>query len=62
MSFLVLDTSPTDETGMTMDSGLSWDRPRDGMERIRKRESVKSRNLIGIKPTPEWKICQRERG
>ena len=32
------------------------------MERRRKRESVTSRNLIGIQPTPKWKISQREGG
>ena len=57
MSFLELDTSPTDETGMTMDSGLSWDRPREGRKN---RKRVISKNLIGIQPTPKWKISQRE--
>ena len=55
MSFLVLDTSPTEETGMTIDSGLSWDRPRDGRKN---RKSVISKNLIGIKLTLELKTLQ----
>ena len=46
--FLTSETSPSEETGMTMVSGLSEDCPKEGRERRRMRDSVRRRGFVGM--------------